>query len=290
VLGKVTVDRGVRLALSGAMGDTLFGSLHGFAALARRGQVLRAIVKAARLSVPWETTPLGLVRDTVLTPSVRHRIPAWGVRIRRRLRRQRTYPWLSTDALRFLPPEDPRLRAAVPDTPEQAMATLWMWSRLADYADSCGQFTAATSCICTDVLYDPRLVEFMTRIDPAIVNHGDQYRGLYRLAMKGVLPEAVRTRRDKAFFEPAVAMAARAGDGLDALGDLASVRGLASLGLVDPVRFRPHADTFIAAVAKGMTDHADHGAHWERFWRTLAVERFVRLWGGSRPPPEGPSC
>jgi hypothetical protein len=126
----------------------------------------------------------------------------------------------------------------------------------------------------------------VSRIDPLVLNCGNLHRGLFRLAMGNLLPYSVRTRRDKARFEPAIAEAALAGDGMSTLRDLSSVAGLASLGLINPDHFRVEAQACLAAVSRGMAIGPDLlGGRWERFWRTVSAERTIRTWGGAVAPP-----
>ncbi len=87
--------------------------------------------------------------------------------------------------------------------------------------------------------------------------------------MKGLLPEAVRTRQDKGYFAPGVAAAIVAADGIDVLRDLSSLDALATRDLVDPAHFRPQFDRWIAAVRRGERDEGDPGD--ERWEQTLAT-------------------
>ena len=68
-----------------------------------------------------------------------------------------------------------------------------------------------------DPLLDDELIAFVCSLPPAFLLHGGQTRGLLRAAMKGLVPDAVRLRTDKAKFEPAMAEAVRAAGGFAAL-------------------------------------------------------------------------
>ncbi len=290
-IGKTAIERGADVLLNGGHGDIVLGTTHGLAALACRGHLIRASIAALRMRVPWASTWRTRLRDFVVLPSLRQYIPG-ARRIRRTIRRRRPHRWLTQDAEQLLA----RARGAsgseaVPDTPDALIASRCKGSYAAAYADSAGQIACATGCSQLDAYYDSEFVEFVSRIDPVMLTHGNEYRGLFRLAMRGVLPEGLRTRRDKARFEPAIAKAALAGDGFATMRELSSVSTLASLGLVDAERFRPEAETCLAAVSRGMLCAADRlDGRWEPFWRALSVESFARTWGGSEEPPEARAC
>jgi hypothetical protein len=175
-------------------------------------------------------------------------------------------------------------------TPAARVATLRDSGGAAAFADTGARIVSMAGCLPIDPYYDPEFLALASRIDPVVLNHGGWYRGLFRLAMKSDLPEAVRFRADKASFFPAIAEAACAGDGLGALAELSSVSALSALGIVDPARFKPVADTCLAAASRGMKTPADMATPWEHVWRTLACERFARLWGGPALPPEDLPC
>ncbi len=284
-MGKTAMEHGAARVLEGTWGDAVLGPLHGFGAVARRGKWLQSLVAAARLDAPWESTPASRIRDLVVVPAVRRHVPPALLRLR--ARRRNVAPWLTPTAQALLAP--PAARSYLErdaDTPDAQIAWLCASEDARAWADNCGRESSGAGCDRRDVFYDGEFLKFMARIDPARCNADDTYRGLFKRAMKGLLPEGVRTRRDKAAFEPAVVQALRAGDGFDVIADLASVTALSSLGLVDAARMRPVAEGAIAAARRG----SDLGPRWEACWRTLAAERFARLWGGSRLPPEDGPC
>jgi asparagine synthetase B (glutamine-hydrolysing) len=288
-MSKAAVDLGCDVALGGGLGDTVLGPLHGLAALARRGHPLSATMLALRMKLPWTSTAYERVRDLVVFPALRQYVPP---RIRTlRQRRTQWASWLTSDAVQMLDRSPPHAVNPIARTPNELLAYRCQMSGIATYADGNGQAASATGCDSVDIFCDIDVVKLVCRINPVLMNYGHEYRGLYRLAMTELLPEGVRTRRDKARFEPAVAEAALGGDGLDVLADLSSVSALSSLGLVDARRLRPVADACIAAVSRGMREGDDLMTDsWEPFWRTLAVERFLRLWGGAGLPPEAAPC
>jgi hypothetical protein len=288
LMSKTAVDLGCEVALGGGLGDTLLGPMHGLAALARRGHPVRAVRQALRMNLPWKSTRYERVRDLVVLPAVRRYVPP----AIRRLRQRRTLwaSWLTRDAVRMLRlPRSPSVDP-IASTPDELLAYRCNMTGLARYADGNGQAASATGCDSIDIFCDIDVLKLVCRLDPVLMNYDCEYRGLFRLAMSDLLPEGVRTRRDKARFEPAVAEAVLAGDGLDVLADLSSVSALSSVGLVDRQRLRPVADACIAAVSRMREGDDFLNANWEPFWRTVAAERFLRLWGGARLPPEATPC
>jgi hypothetical protein len=143
-----------------------------------------------------------------------------------------------------------------------------------------GQMSSATSSLTVDVFRNLELVRFISRLDPLILSHGHTFRGLYRLAMNGVIPDSIRLRPDKAAVEPAVAEAAVGANAFDMLNDLSSLTGLEALGLVDPRPLRSDLDDWLRLMRMGERRHADPGdPSWSDKWRLLSVEAFVRRHG-----------
>jgi hypothetical protein len=154
---------------------------------------------------------------------------------------------------------------------------------LPDMADLAGQVAVATGCAPVDVFLDEDFVRFILELDPEVLAYGDEYRGLYRLAMTGVLPEMLRTRRTKASFEPAIAAAASAANCQEELRDLASLRELESRGIVEETPFRPMFRDFLAVIAHGERNYAlPMDAQVPRVWQLLSAEAFLREHGRDR--------
>jgi hypothetical protein len=89
-------------------------------------------------------------------------------------------------------------------------------------------------------------------------------RGLLREAMRGLVPDRVRLRPDKAYFETALADLFRAIRHEPWLDDLLSMRELAGLGLVEPKPFRAELDRMVRE------------NDWFSLWPPIAVEAFLR--------------
>lgn len=270
------------VTLCGSLGDGLLGGPLPFAQLMRRGRILAAVRGALRIRLPWSMTPWGRIRTYVLRPFLPKAI------LRARGRRMDRARWTTPRfrrALRKCWSAADRVARPLPDTPDEWLDELCEGSAFAlpDIADVGGQVLAATKAAAFDVFMDFDLVRFMLAIDPVLLSYGDEYRGLYRLAMKGVLPEVIRTRQDKAYFLPAVAAAILAADGLDMLRDLSSLDALATRGLVDPGPFRPGFERWLGAVGRGERDDIDPGdERWEQTWQLLSCEAFLRQHGRGR--------
>jgi hypothetical protein len=141
-----------------------------------------------------------------------------------------------------------------------------------------GQMLEVVPALVVDVFRDPDLIELVAQIDPSLLTHGDIYRGLYRLAMRGVIPESVRMRPDKAFVQPAVAAAALAAGAEGDLLDLAPLKALAAEDLVEPAAFRPIFERWMRALRRGERPDSDPAdAQWYQVWQLLSAEAFLRL-------------
>ncbi|HSO37127.1 MAG TPA: asparagine synthase C-terminal domain-containing protein, partial [Labilithrix sp.] len=116
-----------------------------------------------------------------------------------------------------------------------------------------------------DPYLDRDLVRIVTALPPAWLLHGDTRRGLFREAVRGLIPESIRLREDKASFEPAFARFVEASGGFGAFRDVARVPELAALGLVTPAPFHRAFEAFCARPEDG----------WSDVWPALTVESFL---------------
>jgi hypothetical protein len=286
--GKTAVERGAEAVLLGSWGDDILGPLHGFAALAHRGRVLRAVLDAARLDAPWGGSRRSRVHDLVIRPTLRAYVPAALIKWSRRKRV--ACRWVTEPARRDADGGHPDLAfRSIVDTPADRVASMCRSFDARVWPDALAQFATGIGRVPVDVYYDPDLVRFLSSVDPALVNCGDSFRGLFQRAMQDVVPEPVRRRRDKADFEPAITETMLASGSMEILEDLSSVSSLSGLGIVDAARFKPAASACLSVALRRKRDL--YGCpEWEPFWRTVGAERFARLWGGSQPPEEGTPC
>lgn len=280
LLCSAAVERNSDVVLSGVSGDTVCGGTLPFAQLARRGHPVSALSGALRVRVPWTISRSRRVRQLLLSPLV----PRALRRIRRRFARRP--PWLtrrSWDIVMHCREAADESADDLPDTPDAWIRRLCTRDYLADGADLGGQVAAVTGCFPIDVFLDSDFVRFVLELDPVLLSHGHEFRGLYRLAMTGVLPERLRTRQDKAWFEPAIGAAAVAANALEMLRELSSLDALATCGLVDPVPFRSTVDMCLNALKRGeRTDKDPADEQILRFWQLVSVEAFMREQGRDR--------
>jgi asparagine synthase (glutamine-hydrolysing) len=137
-----------------------------------------------------------------------------------------------------------------------------------DLSDYRGQLEIASGCGRRDPLLDEEVVDFVGSLPAPFLFHGGYHRGLLRLAMRGLVPDSVRLRLDKASFTPAIQAVYRAPGRAEAVRPLVSATTLGELGLVRPELFARAFATF--------AKHLDDGVAWMQFWPALALESFAR--------------
>lgn len=134
------------------------------------------------------------------------------------------------------------------------------------------QQSAAAGVPRVDPFLDRGFVEEVTSWPAHMLLAGDLRRGLFREAARGLVPESLRLRTDKAIFEPGLdRFLDAAPSGRARLASLADVRFLASAGAVRAGPFGQAARTFL--------DRRDEGWGWSDVWPVLAVEAFARKSG-----------
>ncbi len=263
-------QRGADCVLSGIGGDELFdGEPRALAAYARRGEVLTAIRSARRLRGFWR--PRSRTLSWIVRPLVARLTPA-ALRVELARRARPSAPiWAGPGLEGYLERLHERdLRALERDLRSGAgvsepgagephrMHVAWIRH----------QSEIVAGIDRRDPFLDRELVATVAGFEPEWLLHGGIRRGLFREALRDLLPRAVLEREDKAFFEPAFLRMTQAAEGLEAMRELSSGEELASLGLVEPGRFRAAFDAFIAA--------PDDGPSWMTIWPALCVERFLR--------------
>jgi asparagine synthase (glutamine-hydrolysing) len=269
--------RGAEVVLTGIGGDDAYeGDPRLFAEEARRGHLFRAVSSAARLRTFYRPTAWGRVRDFVLRPLVTPWIPAGARRARLRALARRRLPWGTAAALHIVERESTFLAPPPAETGEEHIARLAVAQHLADPVDARASVEGATGCLVRDPLFAPELMELVASIPPRLLLYGDQLRGLFRQALRGLVPDPVRLRTDKASFEPALTEMLAAAGGLEAFRDLATARELARLGLVESIEFE-RVFRSRAGAAGGPS-----WSSWSELWPVLALEEFARAHGEGR--------
>jgi asparagine synthase (glutamine-hydrolysing) len=271
-LAEAARARGADIVLTGLGGDDILdGDPTCLADAALRGRVLDAVGAAARLRVPWPSSAAHRVYEYVGRPLLKRVVPealrgAWRSR-----RAREAMPEWAGPALRralALPAEaSPRPRA-----PAERFARASFSPGLLTIADARAQLEVGTGIARAEPFLDPSIAELVARIDPELLFAGGRLRGLLRLAMAGRIPDGIRTREDKAGFEPAIDEMLAAAGGLGAFEDLAKMRALADLGIVEP---RPFRESF-ARFVRGEDDY------WLSVWPALACEAFALGAEGSK--------
>jgi asparagine synthase (glutamine-hydrolysing) len=255
---------GADVLMGGVGGDDVLDGDEGmFAERVLRGE-LGAVVDAMTQRVTWTRSTPAKILDLIVRPVLRRSVPpsvlAWH---RRRWQRGReAWAWAG-----------PRLRDQLAPHLEAAECDDWL-ERMAvdqncvDYSDARGQTELACGLPWVDPYLDPTFVSFLATLPPEELLYGRRQRGLFREAMKGLLPESLRLRPDKASFEPLGDEMFAAVGGLPAFATLLTMEATADLGLVRPAPFRR---TFERVVRKEATRRG-----WLEVWPMLAVECFLR--------------
>jgi asparagine synthase (glutamine-hydrolysing) len=270
-IGQQARCQGAEAMFTGVGGDDILdGDVSSFATRALHGEAVGALVDLVRLRAPWSASRLTRVRNLFVRRLLAEALPDRLVSVWRRFRaRQRPkhlaqWSWVG-----------PRLRARLL-TERSVPEKTDFWSRLArfgpllDDADARGQQECATKLPRVDVYLDAELVEFMASVPAGLFFHEHRVRGLYRSAMKGMLPDSLRLRPDKACFEPANDELVRAVTDEPWFHKLVRMEALGDLGLVEPRCFRE-------AFARFKDHRADRS--WTEFWPALAIEAFGLGWG-----------
>jgi asparagine synthase (glutamine-hydrolysing) len=270
-LVELARERGsLSLVLTGDGGDPLFdGDPRVFAARARRGDVVGAVRAAASLRGIGRSTVRQRVDHFIVRPIVRNVLPDF-LRQAWRARDDPPPPWAGPVLRRFLRNgADPSELEPEDEAPsgETRVARLASTGFMTEGRDQRAQLEIAMGCDCADPFFDDDLGEWVAMTPPELLFHGGLKRGLFRHAMRGLVPDSVRLRPDKSRFEPALTRQVAALGGFGALRPLAEARTLGDLGLVEPRASLANFD----ALARS----PKNGRLWTMMWPVLAVEAFA---------------
>lgn len=279
LMGKRARELGAELILSGNFGDEILaGDLRGFAAEALEGAPLRAARAALRLQVPWDSTPRERLEGYLLRPILKPFVPTFLLSDNGRAQDEEIYPWAGPrmrGILRELRRQGAHKRA--PRTPTERFEHFTRGEVYADCADWRAQIESVTGVIRKDPYADEEVMDFTARVRPTVLSFDDLYRGLFRLSIRGRVPEKIVRRMDKCAFEPAFAEVAEAAGGFDTLGDLWLPRALERHGVVDAEAFKRS----MAPLFREPRSTPVSAILWSLATQVVSCELFVREYGGS---------
>jgi asparagine synthase (glutamine-hydrolysing) len=266
--GAIARARDVDVVMTGLGGDeVLDGSPHLFGEILRRGQIARALHGALKTRGVFYQGPVGRFGRFILWPLLEPTLPASARRYV--LRRHRPGPSWAGPALGahvdlHAPPIT--ARATLSESPVERYTRILESLSLASRPLIQHMEEVAGGYSLRAPFLDDDLLRVVATLPPLSLMQGGFLRGLMREAMRGLVPEEVRLRETKGSWHWFVDQALRDGEGLEILADLADVRMLADLRLVDAKRFREVFDGF------GSRDDANYC----ELWRVLAAEAFLR--------------
>jgi asparagine synthase (glutamine-hydrolysing) len=268
---ELAKERGADVLLGGLGGDELFdGDPRCYALRALRGDVVHAVLSAARLRVTWESSRLARVREYVVRPIVVHAAPGRLRRLarRRRARSRRRLPWAGPVLREVLQREDVDAPADFgPRTPAERFRRISDSKWALEISEGQCSLDAHVGMQTRTPFHDEALVAFVSRLPPEALLDGGYLRGLFRRAFAGLLPDRVRLRTDKAGFEPALEEMHAGAGGRGAFAELSTMRALEELGVVRGEAYRAEFDAFVCG--------AIDSEGWGSIWPALSVEAFA---------------
>jgi asparagine synthetase B (glutamine-hydrolysing) len=281
LLLKRALGSGASRVLAGLGADEWFDGDPDAASLLLRSSMspgLRAAVAAAR---GYEQAGLRRALGRVLWPRLRREVPFPLRRLTRRARVRPTFPeWAGPRTKRVMSEAHERALADKPWielTAEERILSGFRDPHLARTSTLRLQLERLSGVLRVDPYLDAELATFALGASPELLlgqNEPRERRGLFREALAGLVPEALRTRQDKASFVP-VHHALFQRPHLATLERAARVTHLGDLEIVEPSAFRKAFDEAVAGAA-GQSEEADRGL--AQLYAVLAVEAFLSAW------------
>ncbi len=267
--------QGAEVVLTGDGGDALFdGTPHALSELTRAGRVLHAC-RVARTLRGFEE-PRWRLFDWAIRPALTRFVPCSIRMWNARRRKPAIPPWARPPAratleerwARQLAELEARLASGAPEPswPTEHERVWMAWYR--------HQQEQASGIERSDPYLDRELVDWVDALPPVWLLEGGIRRGLFREAIRGLVPDALRMREDKASFEPALFRFVQSIGGFESLRRHARVPHLADLGLVEPAPFEKAFDDFAARPITSWD--------WSGVWPALCAEAFLEARGGGR--------
>jgi hypothetical protein len=271
----VAAGRNADVVLSGQGGDQILGGNIDLSGLALQGHPVRAVRTALSMKVPTRLGAVRRIAHWIGGPIARRYAPAAVLRLvqRRRARRR----WMTA---RFRDALDACVAAYPlrdPQDPDGWLAYHCKSYFFADMASVWGQVSSLTGVAPVDLFRDLDVVRYVAQLDPVRLSDGGLFRGLYRSALAGRIPESVRMRPDKAAGQPMIAAAAVAAGARPMLEVLTRFERLADIGLVEPAPLQPAARVWLDAMDRGERGDRDPSdGQWHVLWALASAEAFLR--------------
>ena len=272
---------GASRVLAGLGADEWFDGDPDAASLLSTGAGSLGLRAAATAAHGYEQAGLGRALARVLWPRLRREVPFPLRRWTRRARLRPAFPqWAA-----------PRLRRVIREAHERALGDKPWVERTAEERIVAGfrdphlarastlrlQLERMSGVLRVDPYLDADLATFALGASPELLLGQDQpreRRGLLREALAGLVPEALRTRQDKASFAP-VHRALFQRPHLATLEMAAGVTRLGDLEIVEPHEFRR---AFDRAVSRAAESGAEPVPSLAQLYAVLAVEAFLSAW------------
>jgi asparagine synthase (glutamine-hydrolysing) len=275
-IGATARARGVDVVLVGEGGDrVLDGDLRSFGELARRGEILRALEGAlkTRGGTAYYQGRLERLARFFARPLAEPLVPRFALDTLRRLRR-RPPSWAGPALARHIdaaaPP--PMAPAILNESPAERYQRLLGWPGFTLWSEMRLQEELVGGYAVRAPLVDDEFLRFAATLPPLSLMQGGFVRGLMREAMRDLVPEQLRLRETKGTFYFFTEQVLAGAGGLGVFADLADVRMLADLELVEPRPFRQFFDRFRSTRARNAT--------YQDLWQVLSVEAFLRRHAG----------
>jgi asparagine synthase (glutamine-hydrolysing) len=268
--------------LTGVGGDDILASsvshLTDLTSQRRFGQLFRQLRSDAEL-LGCSRWPL--VRDYCVRPFVPGVIRSAWRSVKGGPRDGTVPPWLNGDSLRaagvFETAEPPSANGRFPCRSQQrirdAIAGGWNTTAALDRLDG---FVSHFGLDCRHPFLDRRLVEFAVAIPEDQRWSGPWRKAVLRRAMTGILPETIRTRRDKADFTPFVDRQIRERQA-EQVDFLLQDPALGRLGLIHVAEFHRLLAKFRDGGISGDERLACHAVIGLELWYRLAIDSSSRL-------------
>lgn len=269
-LARKARAHGVDVILSGAGGDDLFdGDLGLFDPWSAGLAAPRRAWAAARLhGVHWAGGARDRLEHLVLRPALRKLVPQ---RLRVAMARSDRHRWAGPALTRHLRSPDPDRAALRARSTSDRMRAIALSGYLLDQRDGRSGYEIASRCEARDPFFDPALTSFVATLPAESFFSGGWVRGLFRDAIAGLVPDAIRFRESKGRFELAFEQHLNAIGGPAALEPILAMRGLADLGIVEPKAYRERFERLVREPWRASL--------WTELWPALAVEVFVQRYG-----------